>query len=633
MDEASKDHTGRRDDLPERRRPLRPEDTPALHPVHALQRVVGNRAVSEILAGGEAVHPLIRSTMESRLGRDLSSVRIHRGPAAASSAEALDASAYTSGNDVVFGPGKYAPNTQGGRDLLAHELQHVLQHRRRPPTSSSPEISVPGDRWEVGAPSPAIGAAPSAGPAPIVLRQVDPRHARGHVGEQAMGAGSYRAENGWVFIDGPSGGGGHAVTQSGADGVAYNVRTGELHILDNKSLARRGNVGSATAIDPARNLVQNLTRMIRAVEGTSPDQNPYRQRILRRLRQTRARVRAGQPPPGQVRLIVTNAGGRSTGVTARLRRLGVEFVDIQRPAMRPGTPGAAAELRAGHPEAPRPGTRRPSLGRPPTTPTRGTESPANGQPAPTGAAPPTRPNNDFRTPGRPFYPQNPRTTGPTIGTGRRTRPSYRGAGLADVLPEAMSALQDLSIRHAVAGRMLSQWSTLETWRRDHPTDVILAVVALQEWEHPDPTGQVARGVLYVDFFHGPTLADAEAEEARALRPAPPRGWRLVGPFTATIEPSQSLADLRTKVESQQACFIATACMGSPDAVEVRVLRAYRDRVLADRRGGRAFIRLYYRTAPPVARLLVRRPGLRRVVRRVLVSPAASWAATRLTSAR
>jgi hypothetical protein len=65
--------------------------------------------------------------MEPRFGRDFSHVRIHRDAQAASSARAVDAHAYTVGRDIVFGRDQYAPETEFGRRLLAHELAHVVQ--------------------------------------------------------------------------------------------------------------------------------------------------------------------------------------------------------------------------------------------------------------------------------------------------------------------------------------------------------------------------------------------------------------------------------------------------------------------------------------------------------------------------
>ncbi|MEO6039652.1 MAG: DUF4157 domain-containing protein, partial [Saprospiraceae bacterium] len=67
--------------------------------------------------------------MESRMGQDFSQVRVHTGAQAAESAAAVQARAYTSGQDVVFGAGEYQPGSESGKRLLAHELVHVGQQR------------------------------------------------------------------------------------------------------------------------------------------------------------------------------------------------------------------------------------------------------------------------------------------------------------------------------------------------------------------------------------------------------------------------------------------------------------------------------------------------------------------------
>jgi Domain of unknown function (DUF4157) len=68
--------------------------------------------------------------MEGFFGHDFSAVRVHADAAAAASARSLWAHAYTFGDDVVFGAGRYAPGTASGRRLLAHELAHVVQQER-----------------------------------------------------------------------------------------------------------------------------------------------------------------------------------------------------------------------------------------------------------------------------------------------------------------------------------------------------------------------------------------------------------------------------------------------------------------------------------------------------------------------
>src|SRR5579862_7893810 len=69
----------------------------------------------------------LRRPFESGFGHDFSRVRIHADQPAAASAAALDARAYTVGDDVVFGATQYAPDTSTGQMLLAHELSHVVQ--------------------------------------------------------------------------------------------------------------------------------------------------------------------------------------------------------------------------------------------------------------------------------------------------------------------------------------------------------------------------------------------------------------------------------------------------------------------------------------------------------------------------
>lgn len=68
-----------------------------------------------------------RKFMESRFNYDFSKVRVHTDEIAAESAQSVYAAAYTVGNDIVFAHGQYAPQSNNGRKLLAHELAHVIQ--------------------------------------------------------------------------------------------------------------------------------------------------------------------------------------------------------------------------------------------------------------------------------------------------------------------------------------------------------------------------------------------------------------------------------------------------------------------------------------------------------------------------
>jgi hypothetical protein len=138
-----------------------------------LQRLAGNAGVGALVAreeddgGGQPESPVldivgkgggaplpttVRGDMEQQLGADFSDVRVHDGGAAAASAAAVQAKAYTVGNEVVFNNGAYQPDSADGRRTLAHELTHVVQQRSGPvdgtPTGDGVAISHPQDRFE-----------------------------------------------------------------------------------------------------------------------------------------------------------------------------------------------------------------------------------------------------------------------------------------------------------------------------------------------------------------------------------------------------------------------------------------------------------------------------------------------------
>ena len=68
-----------------------------------------------------------RAVMESRLGVGLAGVRIHTGGRAAEAARAVNARAFTVGQDIFFGANRYDPRSREGQRLLVHELTHTVQ--------------------------------------------------------------------------------------------------------------------------------------------------------------------------------------------------------------------------------------------------------------------------------------------------------------------------------------------------------------------------------------------------------------------------------------------------------------------------------------------------------------------------
>ena len=76
---------------------------------------------------GQPLDAATRAFIEPRFGHDFARVRVYADDRAAESARALNALAYTVAPNIVFGAGQYAPQTDAGRSLLAHELTHVAQ--------------------------------------------------------------------------------------------------------------------------------------------------------------------------------------------------------------------------------------------------------------------------------------------------------------------------------------------------------------------------------------------------------------------------------------------------------------------------------------------------------------------------
>jgi hypothetical protein len=85
----------------------------------------GRAPVALDSSGGEPLPEPVRRSMERLFGRDLSEVRVHTG----ADAGALSARAFARGNHIHFAPGEYDPGTPAGRQLLGHEIAHVVQQR------------------------------------------------------------------------------------------------------------------------------------------------------------------------------------------------------------------------------------------------------------------------------------------------------------------------------------------------------------------------------------------------------------------------------------------------------------------------------------------------------------------------
>ena len=151
--------------LPRTDGPVRPNGGLDAAQLLSLQRLVGNKAVSDLIEQsrspvldvigrpGRPLDPSLRQRMEERFGEDLSSVKIHSDAEAADSAQSVGAIAYTAGENIVLGAGQADTlRSAQGETMLAHELVHVIQQRNGPvdgtPAPGGIRISDPGDRFE-----------------------------------------------------------------------------------------------------------------------------------------------------------------------------------------------------------------------------------------------------------------------------------------------------------------------------------------------------------------------------------------------------------------------------------------------------------------------------------------------------
>ena len=89
-----------------------------------------------------------RAYFEPLYGHDFGRVQVHADSRAAASARDVNALAYTVGDHVVFGSGRFSPHTEAGRGLLAHELAHTIQQEGAPANIQRLSLGQRGDAME-----------------------------------------------------------------------------------------------------------------------------------------------------------------------------------------------------------------------------------------------------------------------------------------------------------------------------------------------------------------------------------------------------------------------------------------------------------------------------------------------------
>ena len=126
-----------------------------------LTREFENR-IGALRGGGQPLAGPVRTSMESRFGHDFGRVRIHADQTAGALASSINARAFTLGPDVIFGAGQYAPQSEAGRRLIAHELTHSIQQGQAPRMNEpKPETPAPDPNAESGTRSAVLPPSPS----------------------------------------------------------------------------------------------------------------------------------------------------------------------------------------------------------------------------------------------------------------------------------------------------------------------------------------------------------------------------------------------------------------------------------------------------------------------------------------
>ncbi len=137
-----------------------------------LQRSYGNRYVQRVLGlarqgegeagidpevesaierkrgGGQALDGSVRLQMERAFGSDFSGIRVHTDSEAHALNHAVDAVAFTTGQDIFFRQSAYSPGSSAGRELLAHELTHVVQQGGSSAVQGKLVLGEAGDSYE-----------------------------------------------------------------------------------------------------------------------------------------------------------------------------------------------------------------------------------------------------------------------------------------------------------------------------------------------------------------------------------------------------------------------------------------------------------------------------------------------------
>ena len=170
-------------------------------------------AIHQNTSGGEPLPDTFRASVERAMGADFSRVKVHPDAQSDRLNRAISAKAFTTGQNIFFRAGAYAPGSRAGQKLIAHELTHVLQQN--------------GDvnRRQAGKPCVAV-TLETRGKA--VQRESDWAYLEEQLRKRRRGASGYREEEETEWF----------ARRSGARATAEAKEIGEQSRLVSKRVAR-----------------------------------------------------------------------------------------------------------------------------------------------------------------------------------------------------------------------------------------------------------------------------------------------------------------------------------------------------------------------------------------------------------
>ncbi|MEH2174852.1 eCIS core domain-containing protein [Nostoc sp.] len=114
-------------------------------------------SIQQARGNGQPLADDIKHPMEQAFGADFGGVRVHTDAQSNRLNESIQARAFTTGQDVFFRQGEYSPGSDAGKELLAHELTHVVQQNGSAVQPKSLHVAPKENKLQTKVPTTSAG--------------------------------------------------------------------------------------------------------------------------------------------------------------------------------------------------------------------------------------------------------------------------------------------------------------------------------------------------------------------------------------------------------------------------------------------------------------------------------------------